>query len=226
MEINKVLSQHRKEISLLFVSCVICFLLLILRIVYSGSGKYIFLVWNLFLAGIPLLISYFGLSRFNNKKRRMLLLCTICLWMLFFPNAPYILTDLFHLHYPSDVPKWYDLVLVLSFAWTGLLFGFISLWNIERLCQNYISIKIIPYISASILFISSYGVYIGRYLRWNSWDIVVEPLELFNHISEQLFHPFNYPQAWGMTLFLGLLLNLYYWSFKYVHPKHKILNKT
>lgn len=213
---NKFLATHKNEISLLFVSSAICMILLFFRIIYSGSDKYIFLVWNLFLAGIPLAISYFASARFSVRKRKFMLLLTSIIWLLFFPNAPYILTDLFHLHYPSNVPKWYDLVLILSFAWTGLLFGFISLWNLEKLFHNYFSKRITPYLSTLILFISSFGVYIGRYLRWNSWDIIVEPFHHFKHISDQVFHPMHYPQAWGMTVFLGILLNLLYWSLKLI----------
>jgi len=146
----------------------------------------------------------------------------VLIWLLFFPNAPYILTDLFHLRLKSSMPIWFDLLLILSFAWTGLMFGFTSLWNIENLLRNNLKPIYINLISSLLLFIGSFGIYVGRYLRWNSWDIINQPFDLFYDIGDRIINPFDHPRTWGMTLFMGGFLNLIYFSLRLVqNKKHK-----
>ena len=117
------------------------------------------------------------------------------------------------------MPVWFDLVLILSFAWTGLLFGFLSLWDIERLLSRYLSRFWISVISIGLLFLGSFGIYLGRYLRWNSWDIIKEPFGLLYDIGDRLINPFSHPRTWGMTLFMGFFLNLVYWSFRLIRNR-------
>lgn len=197
---------------ILFCMTVFCLALSVLRYYITGSGRYLFLNWNLFLAFIPWLISSaIILYKVNSKP---LLLLFIISWLLFFPNSPYILTDLFHLNKGTAVPLWYDLVLILSFAWAGLLYGFSSLTDMETVLRPYLKKRFIITITAAFLFISCFGVYLGRYLRWNSWDILANPFALFYDISDRFFHPFSHSHTWGMTLFFGILLNMMYFSFK------------
>jgi uncharacterized membrane protein len=138
------------------------------------------------------------------------------LWLLFFPNAPYILTDLFHLNGKGQMPKWFDLMLILSYAWTGLLFGFFSLWNTEEILSRLIPRRFIPYISSVLLFLGSYGIYLGRFPRWNSWDLFTRPGALFHGISQDVFHPMHNPRAVGVTLLMGIFLNMIYWSLRMI----------
>lgn len=133
-----------------------------------------------------------------------------------FPNAPYILTDLFHLSNGSAMPIWFDLILILCFAWTGLMFGFLSLWDIEKLLATKMSAKWVSIISSSFLFIGSFGIYLGRYLRWNSWDIINNPVDLMYDVGDRVVNPFDHPRAWGLTLFMGVFLNMIYWSLKLI----------
>ncbi len=200
-----------------------CFSLSVFRIIISDRLTFFFLIWNLFLAFIPWLIS--SLLVIYKKTKPFYIILLMGVWLLFFPNSPYILTDLFHLQARIGVPIWFDLIVILSFAWTGLMFGFISLMDIESILKTSISAKIVTVISVSCLFLASFGVYLGRYLRWNSWDIVSNPFGLFNDIIDRFANPFDYPRTWGMTLFMGILLNMMYFSmnlFKNMNaPKRK-----
>jgi len=135
-------------------------------------------------------------------------------WILFFPNAPYILTDLFHLRVNTKVPIWYDLVLILSFAWTGLLYGLISLFDIERILGVFIHKKIVTIISVFLLFVSGFGIYIGRFLRWNSWDILQAPGALLNDVADRFLNPASHPRTWAVTILMGVFLNMIYWSMR------------
>lgn len=180
---------------------------------------YLFLNWNLFLAFIPWAASTIIMIRPDLHKAKPILFALLAVWLLFFPNAPYILTDLFHLHTKSKAPIWFDLGLVLCFAWTGLTFGLISLMDIEELLAKNFKWFTIKCIISSLLFIASFGIYLGRYLRWNSWDILDEPLRLMYDIGDRIVDPFSYPRTWGMTLLFGVLLNMMYWTIKLIREK-------
>ena len=198
---------------LLIVLSLFSFGLSLFRIFYTHSFEFLFLNWNLFLAFIPWFISsIIILKKLQDKK--FLLVVMILSWIFFFPNSPYILTDLFHLGMSTKAPLWYDLILILSFAWTGLLFGFVSLMDIEKVLENYVGKGKTTFISIAFLFVSGFGIYVGRYLRWNSWDIIISPFALSSDILSKISHPIYNSRAWGLTLFIGLLLNLIYFSFK------------
>ncbi len=133
-------------------------------------------------------------------------------WLLFFPNSPYILTDLFHLHERDGMPKWFDLILILSFAWAGLLFGFMSLFQIEKILLEKLNQVKTNTILVTLLFISSFGVYLGRFLRWNTWDIISNPIDLLADIADRFIHPLSHGRTWGITLLMGTLLSFIYFS--------------
>jgi len=219
---NFIKSNERLKV-ILFLSFIslFCLSLSIFRIYKTGSSMYFFLNWNLFLAYIPLIFSSFIIYFKKLENRKILIFLILLVWLLFFPNAPYILTDLFHLKRESKVPVWFDLILIMSFAWTGLIMGFLSLFDIENLLfkTTKTSIKII--IISIILFVSSFGIYLGRFLRWNSWDIVSRPQNLFFDIFNRIANPFNYPKTWSVTILLGILLNIMYWTLRLI-----INNKT
>ncbi|MCT4582873.1 MAG: DUF1361 domain-containing protein [Flavobacteriales bacterium] len=191
-----------------------CLLLSILRVYLSGSFYFLFLVWNLFLAAVPYSITLLISSQSKSRVQLFKIIGVSIIWLLFFPNAPYILTDLFHLRLITDFPKWFDLILIISYAWTGLLLGFLSLLKIEDLYRSYLSNKQIGIFSSLILFVASFGIYLGRYLRWNSWDVLNNPQGLLYDISNRFIHPFDHPRTWGMTLLFGVLLNMIYWTIK------------
>jgi len=207
--------QNRfKETLFLGFIALTCLGLSLSRITYSGSIRLFFLNWNLFLAFIPWALTSLACISPRIKKNKILLLLILVSWLLFFPNAPYILTDLFHLNSRSSIPIWFDLILILSFAWTGLVFGFLSLLDIEKLL--YKNSKISGLLSTLLIFIASFGIYLGRYLRWNSWDIISEPFNLLYDISDRIINPLAHPRTWGVTLLMGLFLNIIFWSFKLI----------
>ena len=220
MLLNQLKAHDRlHETVFMGVLTVCCFSLSIFRVIYSDTIMFLFLNWNLFLAFIPWALSSMAIINPSIRKRNVFLFLVLGSWLLFFPNAPYILTDLFHLGASSSMPVWFDLVLVLSFAWTGLLFGFLSLWDIERILCQSVHPRVVKCLSVALLFLGSFGIYLGRYLRWNSWDIITEPFRLFYDIGDRIINPFEHPRTWGMTLSMGLFLNILYWSFRLVQNR-------
>jgi uncharacterized membrane protein len=198
---------------------ILCFSLSVFRYVYTDTKVFLFLNWNLFLAFLPWLFSSLLMIFPRYRNNRVVLWGLVLSWLLFFPNAPYILTDLFHLRLQTTMPVWFDLVLILSFAWTGLMFGFMSLWDIEKLLSERISKTYVPVISSVLLFLGSFGIYIGRYLRWNSWDIIRQPHALAYDIGDRIVNPFHHPRTWGMTVFMFVFLSIIYWSFKFIKKR-------
>lgn len=217
--IERLKKLNRLNISILLLIMTLFSLgLSILRFIITDTKVFLFMNWNLFLAFLPWLISSVIIYKGVNNKFYLILL--ILSWLLLFPNSPYILTDLFHLRLRASAPLWYDLIVLLSFAWTGLSYGFFSLMDIEVLFSKHMNKKVITVISSLFLFICSFGIYLGRFLRWNSWDIISNPFGLFNDIIDRVINPFDYPGTWGMTILLGMLLNLMYFTFKIIKLKN------
>ena len=197
---------------LLFVFFAFIGLLLVVRIMYSGSSLYLFLVWNIFLAWIPFLIS--SLFAQLDRKVRWKQLLVFCCWLTFFPNSLYIVTDLIHLEIASTVPKWFDAVLLFSSSMAGLMMAFASLYRVEKYLQRIIDIKFIPFSILAILFLGSFGVYLGRFLRWNSCDILSNPLQLLFSIGHRVISPIEHANTWGITVVFTIFFYLLYVSIK------------
>ena len=186
--------------------------MIICRVLYSGSLRFIFLLWNLFLAWIPFRISLY----LSDKKITNKWLCILLLggWLLFFPNALYIITDLIHLESRTNVPIWYDAVLLFTSAIAGLLMAFASLYKVEVFLSKKIGNSATNKLIVFCLFIGSFGVYLGRFLRWNSWDIITDPLDLAKEIAVRFFFPIEYYHTWAITLLFTSLFSLLYFTIK------------
>jgi uncharacterized membrane protein len=195
-----------------------------MRMVYTNSHIYFFLNWNLFLAFIPWFLSGFLTAQPGLIKKKWYFVPVLPFWMLFFPNAPYILTDLFHLRLQTSVPIWYDLIMILLYAWTGLLFAFFSLWHVENILGSGIGRLPTIIFSSSVLYTSAFGIYVGRYMRFNSWDLITKPLSVMGEISQRFANASEHPRTWGMTLLLGTFLNVLYWSFNQL--RNQKINKN
>ncbi len=175
-------------------------LLLLLRIGLTHSFFYSFLVWNLFLAAIP-----YGLSRLmiaidkGYGLRKGLFYAGFASWLLFFPNSPYIITDLVHLHNERSYLLWYDLFLVFIFAINGLLLGVLSLIDMQRLLLDRYSGKATRAILFCCCFLAGYGIYLGRFLRFNSWDALSKPWRLLQQIMQSATDL----KTWYITLVFG-----------------------
>jgi uncharacterized membrane protein len=173
------------------------------------DGSFLFLVWNLFLAWIPLLVSQI----MSHYKKGFLWIFLGGIWLLFFPNAPYILTDLLHFKSRVHVPAWYDLLLLISFALTGFLLGIQSLTIVVKQVTEKFSSWHATIFIPLVCFLSGFGVYLGRFERWNSWDLFTRPWVLFGNIAEKFIFPLEHSGALAMSFFLGIIILLGYFQF-------------
>jgi len=189
-------------------------LLIATRIIYSGSIRYIFLSWNIFLAWVPYVLScYFNLYKNREPWKKLILFGS---WLLFFPNALYIVTDLIHLEESTNVPLWYDAVLLFASSFVGLIMAFISLQRVEYFLQGIFKKKIVSYLIPVILFTGSFGVYLGRFQRWNSWDVIHNPLALAMDIADRFISPVDNYKTWAITIILTALYSLLYFFIKII----------
>ncbi|HTP11926.1 MAG TPA: DUF1361 domain-containing protein [Anaerolineae bacterium] len=173
-----------------------------------------FLVWNLFLAWLPYFWSLWALSIHRRQPRRgWLLLLPGTLWLLFFPNAPYLVTDLIHLHSYPPVPLWYDVGLLITFAWTGCFLAVASLYIMHQIVREYTGRILSWLIVTGMMALCGLGIYVGRFLRWNSWDIFLYPIDVIGDIAHRLAHPFSNLQTYGVTLMFAAFLFVCYWTF-------------
>jgi len=199
---------------MLMLSAIFSGVLIIARIAYTGSFTFIGLAWNLFLAWLPYLMSSLIQYQQSVKTNKWKLAAGSFVWLLFIPNSFYILTDLFHLGEHGGVPLWFDLALIISFAWNGLLLGILSVRQMERVMQRFIPGKHELLFIYPIMWLNALGVYIGRYLRFNSWDIITNPFELTSDIVKMLWHPVQYKYVWSMVACFSVFMTLVYLTIK------------
>ncbi len=184
------------------------------RAEYTGTGRYGFLIWNLFLAWIPFLISYFTYTvTIRRKWIYVVMPIAAFFWLIFFPNAPYILTDFQHLaNQWWDLPVWYDVMMLIWFAFTGLLLGMVSLFLMQETIRREFGRWLGWGFVALVAGLSSAGVYMGRFLRWNSWDILRNPtgiaLYSFERVQDPSLQSIGFIGLFG-AFFLFLYITLY-----------------
>ncbi|HEY9844055.1 MAG: DUF1361 domain-containing protein [Candidatus Sericytochromatia bacterium] len=182
--------------------------MVIFRLVQTHTPYYGFLIKNLLLACIPLLVAlaYVRLrTRFSGWG--FMALC-LFFWLLFFPNAPYIASDLVHLPCcQHQMPDWYDPLMVLATALTGLWAGFLSMREFEAALWHRIGIWPTRAFIALVWFLSGIGIYLGRVLRWNSWNLFTHP----GHLLKDVIEPFLKPAAFPSTLGLIACFSAFFW---------------
>ena len=203
-----------------------CIIQLIFRVFYTNSFFYIFLLWNLILAYIPFWISHRFLTQQKIRKIKILFWSILLIWMAFLPNAPYIITDLFHLQKGSSMPQWFDLILVCSFACNGLLLFYISIMEVNQILKQQFSKITIAIATSFIFLLCGFGIYLGRYLRWNSWDIVQNPAMLFRDAMNRFLHPMDHPKTWGVTIGFGVFSLFWILRDNYFNFNFKSNNKS
>jgi len=210
------LKKHKNLFSifiLLISASAICVLLAAVRMWRSDSARYTTLLWNLGLAWIPFAFASLAYAMANIHKRILYLLIfpAATAWLVFFPNAPYILTDFQHLSVVADgIPVWYDVILLIWFAWTGLLLGIVSLYLMQEIIARMLGKPISWLFVIAVTCLSSFGVYVGRFMRWNSWDTWDHPVALIFDIWDQIRHPLANKDTFIFTLIFSLLILFIY----------------
>jgi uncharacterized membrane protein len=194
----------------LFAGSLFCVALVLVRNVHTGNVNFRYLIWNLFLAWIPFALAIFVYDRWRRRRTGMLLLSLGGLWLLFFPNAPYIATDFVHLQRSALVPYWYDAVTIAAFAWIGLMLGFASLYLMQTVVRQWRGTVAGWIFAVFSIGLCSLGIYLGRFLRLNSWDALEHPSVLPRIAHAVARDPFAYQEAIAVTVLFTLALSFAY----------------
>ena len=187
-----------------------CAMLLLGRIVHSDSLAFSFLVWNLFLAVIPTIAAWLFVQSVERRSPAIVQASWFAVWLVFLPNAPYIVTDFMHLRSRPPIPLWYDIALLGSCAGTGLLLGYSSLGEVQAMLSRKFSTALGWAVAFAALLLSGFGIYLGRFLRWNSWDALANPLQLFLEIADRAMNPLSHSRTIAFTMIYGVGLLLGY----------------
>lgn len=197
--VRAFLRHHRQLLVLaaLLLATGLCAAMLILRVAYTRSLDHASLAWNLFLAWLPLGVALAAYNLFKRDSWFSWLTVGACavVWLLFFPNAPYMVTDIVHLWRGEGAPYWYDLILLVAFAWTSFMLGLVSLFLMQALVRRAAGPLVSWLFAFGVLGLSGFGVYLGRFLRWNSWDVFLSPRGLLRDIWQMVQHPFAHREA-------------------------------
>jgi uncharacterized membrane protein len=181
------------------------------RIVWTGKLYYSFLIWNLFLAWLPMLFALLACEKYQRSSGRdWQFLGLAGAWLLFFPNAPYIFTDLIHLTTRFYSHFWVDLTLILLCALTGLVLGFVSLYLMQSVVERMLGRLASWLFIAAVAALSGFGIYLGRFMRFNSWDILFRPIQLYRRIGNWATDPSAHANSLAFPILFAAFLFIAY----------------
>lgn len=173
----------------------------VFKYLYWGRYFMMFMLWNLFLAWIPLIMTYSILfvrqTPWSHWKKRLTIMGFSLIWLLFYPNIPYLITDLIHLgtntyliHTPYQFTfsfiSWYEFAAMVLSVWIGIMLGFASLYPLQQLIAKHTHPIVGQGFAFLIALLSGYGIYLGRFPRLNSWDLLLSPRTLYRTVLSSL----------------------------------------
>jgi uncharacterized membrane protein len=205
------LTRYQRMAAALIISNLTSVLLLMIRIEQSHSLRYWFLLWNLVLAWVPLgmvliLRERLKISRWLTWQNILL----VVLWLGFLPNSFYLVSDLIHLRVTGEVSILFDAVMFMSFIFNGFVAGFASVYIMHQMMLKKID-KIQTHCFIGLVFLAcSFAIYLGRDLRWNTWDILVNPAGILFDVSERVINPLTHSEVFSVTALLFMLLGSMY----------------
>lgn len=210
--------EQRRLLMVLAASSGVSMVLLLVRFVSAGNFDFWFLPWNLFLGWVPLAFAWWLVRRLTKTAWLTIPNAALTLlWLGFLPNAFYIVSDFIHLRPTGDISMLYDVVMLTSFTFNGFVLGYISVYMVHEQLRLRLKKAQADALIGLVLLMCSFAIYLGRYLRWNSWDVLVNPFGLIFDVSEPFINPASHPQAFTTTLmFFILLSSIYAASFELV----------
>lgn len=214
---KKELSARRKAVLALAFASLSSVALLAAAIIVNDSWDYAWLTWNLALAWVPLVLAAF-LIRVLRKKRWsnwQAIILTIA-WLLFLPNSFYIITDYIHLFGEQRPEFMLDLAMFSSFAVNGVMLGYASLYLLHQQVRSRLNSHLGLWLVGAALLVSSYGIYMGRFLRWNTWDVVANAPMVLVDISNSIIYAGSYQHIFSTVLAFFVLLTSTYIALWYI----------
>jgi uncharacterized membrane protein len=221
--LNEVERRFVKSVGLLSALCISFY---VYRILITGTWRFTFILSNLLLAWLGLIFGWLLARQVKGSSWVSWDSLTLTvLWLAFLPNTWYVLTDFLHVRPTGEVSEIYDIVLIGTLVINGFILGFTSLYLVHRQLIKRVSENWSLLLVAGVILISSFAIYLGRNLRWNSWDVIANPSGVILSVSDRIVDPLGHPRALNITgLFFILLSSIYFSIWTFFHP-HKTSRK-
>ncbi len=204
-------SPRRQFVGMLLVATAASILLFIGGVLRNHSWDFAYLMWNLFLAWLPFgfaiwLVQILKRSLWSSWEA----LGVTALWLIFLPNTFYMVSDFIHLGEVKRVDLLYDAVMFSAFIAIAVVLGICSLYPVHAEVRKRFKLLGSSVWLACIFLLCSFAIYLGRDLRWNSWDVLTNPGGLVFDVSDRLMHPAAYPQMLlTVAIFLVFMSSMY-----------------
>lgn len=204
-------SPHRRLIYALLLSNAVSVAFFGLRLIGVENFRYWFMLWNLILAWVAPLLAWWLINRLRNKQwREWNNVVLTVLWLGFLPNSFYMVSDLIHLGKTGEISVFFDAALFTSFIFNGFIAGYLGTYLVHRELLKRLSWRRAYVLIIGAFMLSSYAIYLGRVLRWNTWDPLLHPAGLIFDVSDNILNPAAHPQAFVVTLSFTLLISTFY----------------
>jgi uncharacterized membrane protein len=216
-----------KEVELRFIKAIglvsaLCVAMFFIRAFATGVTRFVLVPENLALAWLALVFAWILVGQLKVRRWASWQNITLSvLWLLFLPNTWYVLTDFVHVVPGGDISQIYDIVMMSTLVIAGFTLGFTSLIIVHKEFLKRWSKRRASGAVAVILLLASFAIYLGRDLRWSTWDVVTNPSGIILNVSDRVIDPFGHPRALNVTLlFFGLLSTLYLAIWQLLGPHH------
>jgi len=206
----------RSAFALILLTSLYSIALVFLRQFVTGESGFLFLIWNLGLAWIPFVLAVLIWGLYTGKRTWHFWFLSL-LWLLFLPNSFYLITDLVHLRHSVDISFWFDLFMIMSFVWNGLLLGVLSVRLMHDLIEQMVGEYLGWILVQGILLLVAIGIYLGRFLGFNSWDVVANPSHIGSYIATSFIVPQDSLRSYAFVFFFYLFYALVYATFRSLH---------
>ena len=204
---------EKRFLQTLGILSALCLGLFVFRLLATGVSRYWFVPENLLLAWLALFFGWVLVQQLQSRGwRNWRSLVLTGLWLLFLPNAWYIMTDFIHVFDSGEISYLYDIAMITALTLTGFLLGFASLFMVHRQLLKRLDIFSSALLIGAVILLISFAIYLGRDLRWNTWDILTNPSGLILNITDRLINPFGYPRALNVTAILFVLISTVYFA--------------
>ncbi|MDO8591858.1 MAG: DUF1361 domain-containing protein [bacterium] len=191
----------------------LCLGLFAFRLLATGVSRYWFVPENLLLAWLALATGWVLVQQLERKGwRNWRALVLTGFWLLFLPNAWYVITDFIHVFDSGEISYLYDIAMITALTLTGFLLGFTSLFMVHRQLLKRIDIFSSTIVIEMVILLVSFAIYLGRDLRWNTWDIFTNPSGLILSVTDRLINPFGFPRALDVTSILFVMISVIYFA--------------
>ena len=214
-EVSKLLgavsAPYRRVVYALLITNLVSVALFGLRLLGAENFRYWFMIWNLLLAWVAPMIAWWLISRL--RKIAWLTwqnLALTVVWLGFLPNSFYMVSDLIHVQQTGEVSIIFDAVLFISFIFNGFIAGYLGTFLVHRELLKRLSVRRAWLVVGAIFALCGYAIYLGRVLRWNTWDALLQPAALLFDVSDNILNPLAHPQAFVVTVSFTVLITSFY----------------